>query len=518
MNVTIKTLMTLVESKLKSNINVVGVEENGKVPDKILEVGVKKGIDRAKFLNETILPLIKKTYASARYLPGKVNGKTLVVAGGKGKSSAGAIEINESRKKGVEIYILVKDAVSKFRPGAIPGLCGTWHSATTMLMKTRQYASTKLPEDVRVNYLKILDEVGKSKTATKNGAIDGKVEYTFEMSSFEASPEFFELILAIQVARLMEVDDTNIKSILRMPKRAINKAAVRIFIPSNETEKLVDFFITDSKTLPKAPTITGSNAPGIYWISVKASIGKPHVSTNTIKFNQAFDTPAEAKKYYTEQGTIQSAIAYAGASQPQSGSLLYPIAAAGMISRKTDWKQLVIAAGGTKSGIVNISALADAIEVCRKTLTRPDGTIQPFVIQNRNTADFGQSVHQLLDKKQIAALENVINDHLIKDSKEKFSPKYTFQQLTTVLERLLTQASKTSNLNFYNVFYDTVISTKRVCYGFAAIVPIAGSKGKWKLTLKYIGVVNLNTAFPQVTLRGKNSMVDWNSGTMGMNL
>ncbi|CAF34205.1 hypothetical protein S-PM2d140 [Synechococcus phage S-PM2] len=323
----------------------------------------------------------------------------------------------------------------------------------------------------------------------------------------DLSSEFFEILSALKLGKLLSRNNAMIKEIVGYPDEPITR--IELNIPEAANEALIDYKVA----------VNGERNNPLK-ISVKSKVRGS--STATVKFTTAFANEAEvhtwfknlkfsrAKNYNIGQRMIAaSSLEYKNYS---GRGTLYPIRAVRKLFSSS--KRSVIRADF--NSIMNTSSMT--IDDFYKVISVLDKKISS-VSKNYEPLD-----NMISDEKMLLNAKNFIADNLFKEASkikklkesvlmtkedaEKHSPnnKYTFtlNNIALLCERVLVRSSQrdsNSKFNFYKMFYDQVLKKEAVVY---AVTKVDDSGSEEKLEYTFQSAKNFKQYKKWITLRTKN--------------
>lgn len=323
----------------------------------------------------------------------------------------------------------------------------------------------------------------------------------------DLSSEFFEILSALKLGKLLSQNNAMIKDIVGYPDEPITK--IELNIPKAANEALIDYKVA----------VNGERNNPLK-ISVKSKVRGS--STATVKFTTSFANEAEvhtwfknlkyarAKSFNTGQRLIAaSSLEYKNYT---GRGTLYPIRAVRKLLASS--KRSVVRSDFNST--MNTSSMS--IDDFNKLITILDKKITS-VSKNFEPLD-----NIITDPQLLLKSKNFIADNLFKEQgkikklkesilmtfeeAEKHSPnnKYTFtlNNIALLCERVLVRTSHedgSSKFNFYKLFYDQVLKKEAVVY---AVTKVDSSGPVEKLEYTFNSARNFKQYQKWITLRTKN--------------
>jgi hypothetical protein len=323
----------------------------------------------------------------------------------------------------------------------------------------------------------------------------------------DLSSEFFEILSALKLGKLLSQNNAMIKEIVGYPDEPITR--IELNIPQAANEALIDYKVA----------VNGERGNPLK-ISVKSKVRGS--STATVKFTTAFANEAEvhtwfknlkfarAKSYNVGQRMIAaSSLEYKNYS---GRGTLYPIRAVRKLFSSS--KRSVIRSDF--NSVLNTSSMS--IDDFYKVISILDKKVSS-VSKNYEPLDNIITDPQLLLKSKNFIADNLFKEQskvkklkesvlMTQEDAEKNSPnnKYTFtlNNIALLCERVLVRSSQrdsNSKFNFYKLFYDQVLKKEAVVY---AVTRVDDSGGEEKLEYTFRSARNFKQYHKWVTLRTKN--------------
>lgn len=354
------------------------------------------------------------------------------------------------------------------------------------------------------------------------------------IGSVEFSSELFEVLSALKLARIIETKEHSFLS-SRLgwsaeQTKSINPNDVRIYMPTAANEPLTDYEIFYNKN-------------NSIKVSVKSRIkGNPA----TIKFHTVFADEREVGNWFRGLSTK---------NKSAKGSTV--VASSAMIFRKKYYKSresffpIKALYDLLKTGEFSATAWADAnnranvnfdnlskqkfMSILKKTnqfmsmVKSNQDPVDDF--SNRYTEDEMSSLKMFI-AKNIKYKDPGLTRKYIDAAKENMNKKqwiekyhngsgyypFSMNNLAYLCEKIVVATSKqdgTSQINFWQLFYDNVLSKKQILYS----VMYEKKTGNDDLTLEYkfISMLNFKQYSDWVDLRSKNNAFNMQD-TLGMNV
>jgi hypothetical protein len=367
-----------------------------------------------------------------------------------------------------------------------PSIVDRWMTCKDMINCTKIYIGnqdvTRIQRDI---ILKMLDDtIAGTNTTIPFNSEDKKL----------IPSEFFEILTAAKLARLIELGDKKTFETLKMPPGIKRGTNVKIFIPDKGNYPLLDFQI-------KIDELKNSLK-----ISVKSYVSGTRA--NTVKFDSIFKNGADVDRWKNEQKTnqeVQAKVAKTAVTTTESKGLfaikaLYEILDSNMlgslrqiVDKFVEPKQYSTFLEVLKKTSHELSNLSKATEFSDKTLRLSVTEIRDIII--------------ILTKVHPRAMPIVGN-------------------LMHLCEKILVQMTREDSItkiNFYQLFYDNVLLKNDIAYAISTFKDT-------QITYSFYTAVNITNYFghrePWIELYSKNSMATKGSGginslgkgTLGMSL
>jgi hypothetical protein len=354
------------------------------------------------------------------------------------------------------------------------------------------------------------------------------------IGSVEFSSELFEVLSALKLARIIETKEQSFLSSrlgwTTEQTKSVNPNDVRIYMPTAANEPLTDYEIFYNKN-------------NSIKVSVKSRI-KGHPAT--IKFHTAFSNEREVGDWFKGLATK---------NKSAKGSTV--VASSAMIFRKKYYKSResffpikalydLLKTGefsGTAWADANSRANVDFGSLSKQefmTILKKTNNIIPRIRVNYDSIDNfsnAYSADELLKLKIFiaknikykeaaqtrryvdAAKQNMTKEQWVNMyPSEKTRYPFSVNNMAYLCEKIVVATSKkdgSSQINFWQLFYDTVLSKKQILYS----VMYEKKTGNDDLTLEYkfISMLNFRQYSDWVDLRSKNSAFNMQD-TLGMNV
>lgn len=296
--------------------------------------------------------------------------------------------------------------------------------------------------------------------------------------------EFFEVLSSVKLATLLDKKDSKICEIFGLPKNTkVN--TIHIYIPQASNYPLTDYEISINGAHLQSSKKTERST---HKISVKSKVAS--AKTNTVKFTDIFDSKNEVEKWRKRYGNdqrVQGEIALSGLSYPSGKKSYFPLNAFGKVIDQLN----VSMDATTKNALKKVSAMAYEI---------------------KNPKEIIVHTHYGMSKKEDDSLRNFLNTYVGKKRGTTDEVPYTLMNVEIACEKFFEKESiSNKNLNFYQMFYDSVLKEKSIAY---SIAKVEGNSIKFN----YYSSVNWKSEYSDwVSLRTKNA-VDLINDTMGLDL
>lgn len=323
----------------------------------------------------------------------------------------------------------------------------------------------------------------------------------------DLSSEFFEILSALKLGKLLSQNNTVMKEIVGYPDEPITK--IELNIPKAANEALIDYEVAvngqrdNPLKISVKSKVRGSSTATVKFTSAFANESEVHTWFKNLKF-------ARAKNYNLGQRMIAaSSLEYKNYS---GRGTLYPIRALRKLLISS--KRSVVRSDF--NSVLNTSSMT--IDDFCKLITILDKKIAS-VTKNHQPLDEILSDQQLLIKSKNFIADNLFKEQSktkklkesiflsIEDAK-KHSPNnmypFALNNIALLCERVLVRTSRrdgNSKFNFYKLFYDQVLKKQAVVY---AVTQIDDSGSEQKLEYTFRSTKNFKQYKQWVSLRTKN--------------
>jgi len=365
-----------------------------------------------------------------------------------------------------------------FKPTDIkPSIVNDWITADDIVRNVKMYMKTlDLAEETEREIVKLLDDTVKDTNAT----------IPFETTKDLIPPEFFEILTAVKLAKLLSGNDKNIRRILGIPPRMdLNTSRIKIKIPMKSNFPLIDYYISITPTENK-------DEETALKISVKSKVRS--ASSNNVKFNSIFVNKYSVQRWYKRFNGSPKL------KQEQKGPSI--IAEAAMDAYTSS------GSAGKIVAMVPLMALRDLIEkdkakilsVMSKVFISGRGIdadvlvrVIELIIANRTKISYKTPLSDLVkDNKDLLRVSQMITDSTKTAAGDV---EITVYNLAYMCEKILmassTKGSPTS-YNFYQMFFDEVLVRKHLAY---AVAEIKTAGPKMLLHYGYYSLVNFEKEY-----------------------
>jgi len=514
---------------------------------------------RINFIN-TLIQKIKSHSNLMRY--GLKNGFVRLEVGSGGKNPTLDVQIKyekkvlnrkTGKKEPKDISIILKlslksrsdkgekdeNPFKKFKPKVVQGLLGNKLSSSQFKNLLENYVnSLTISKASKQTFLKSIDFAYK----------DARLKVS-SIGSAEFSSELFEVLSAMKLARIIETKNSAfLKKILGWNDEQINavdKNQVKIFMPTSANEALVDYEVYYSQT----------NA-------IKVSV-KSKLSSNpaTVKFGTVFDSETEVAKWFNsiqnKTNSIRGSAIIAGDALSYkrrfSGKeTLYPIKALYSLMMSSSFSSSAWLDMASKANLdvsmVNKNTMISILKKTHKSLggaqyryvpldtlagyTKDElADLKMFVAKNIKytnrdiTAAYVDIATKNTAPKEV--IQKIRNrdrvSYSIMDSKDYPKLKgddmypFTLNNLAYLCEKAVVATSKkgsASEINFWQLFYDNVLSKKQVLY---SVMKEYTTGNQLSLEYQFVSMINFSRYSKWVELRSKNNAFNMQD-TLGMNV
>lgn len=430
----------------------------------------------------------------------------------------------------------------KFKPKDVPRLIGNRLSSKNFKSLVEKYIHSRNISLVSKKVFLDAVEHAYSSTSLKVPSV----------GSSDFSSELFEVLTPLKLARNIETKNTTfLKKNLGWSDEqiaAINPSYIRIFLPVASNEALIDYEVF-------------YNRENSIKVSVKSRIGGTVPAT--VKFHTVFDDETEVEKWFnglmpkmksSRSALGQKIVAKTALEYSAKGggrTTLYPIKALynllndGKFSQAT-WNDL-------KSTLEIPSGMN--LQTFKSILKKVESKIHTSVVSERHDpmdGIFNLSAQELKYVKLLIAYNiphrnpsqrnkyidfaerNVVSQKIefltkkgavqkvvyeVSEDHDLAEKRYPFglNNFAYLCEKVVVKTSKnngSSRINFWKLFYDNVLSKKKILY---SIMYENVSSGGMELEYKFISAVNMSNYKKWVDLRSKNNAFNMQD-TLGMNV
>ena len=514
---------------------------------------------RINFIN-TLIQKIKSNTVINRY--GLKNGFIRLDVGAGGKNPTLAVQIKYDKsflnkktgkreKKDISIILNLslkaksdkagkdENPFKKFLPGKVKGLLGNKLTSKQLKHLLENYIEDlQISKGAKETFLKSIDYAYRDTKLKVNS-----------IGSSDFSSELFEVLSALKLARNVETKNAGfLKKILgwnQQQIQALNPNDVRIFMPTSANEALTDYEIY----------YNNNN-------SIKVSV-KSKLSSNpaTVKFGTLFADEREVAIWFN--GVANKTESIRGSAMIAGNALsykkrfggketLYPIKAlhdllASSTFSASAWGDMVRNANLNMDGM-NKNTMKSILLKTHKNMgsanyryapldnlagytTEELSALKMFIAKNiRYTDKSVTEAYIEIANKNLAPKEVVEKvrgrdktSYTVMNSKDypklKGDDRYPFalNNLAYLCEKaVVATAKKTGNsqINFWQLFYDNVLSKKQILYSVLYENKVAGNLS---LEYKFVSMVNFDKYSNWVELRSKNNAFNMQD-TLGMNV
>lgn len=336
-----------------------------------------------------------------------------------------------------------------------------------------------------------------------NNTFDDKLGIAPDMSS-----EFFEVLSVLKISKLLQSNNANIKNIVGWPdSESISK--VEIYLPEAANEALIDYKIA----------VNGNrNSP--LKISVKSQMRGS--STATVKFQTAFPGgEAEVHRWFKnissnsrssqigQRMIASSAMEY---NKYSGKGTLYPIRGLRKLlsgSKKTqvsgDFKKVLdVSSMSIQDWTVLITMLDRKISTVSKNYTPLDDLISDASLLLKTKNFIADNLFKESSKiRKVRECIPLDEEEAVKKSPNRKYP-FSLNNVALLCERVLVQTSfedSQTQLNFYKLFYEQVLSKESVVYSITKQKEI---NGEVRLHYDFVSTRNFAQYKQWIKLRTKN--------------
>lgn len=514
---------------------------------------------RINFIN-TLIQKIKSTATFTRL--GLRNGFVRLDVGAGGKNPTLAIQIKYDKsflnkktgkreKKDISLILNLslkaksdkggqdENPFKKFLPGKVNGLLGNKLSSRQFKELLENYIeSLQISKGAKQTFLKSIDLAYK----------DTKLKVT-SIGSSDFSSELFEVLSALKLARNIETKNAGfLKKTLgwnQQQIQAVNPNEVKIFMPTAANEALMDYEVY----------YNNNN-------SIKVSV-KSKLSSNpaTVKFNSVFADEREVSAWFNglsnKTDSIRGSAIVAGNALTYkkrfSGKeTLYPIKAlhdllAAPTFSSSAWSDMARNANLNMDGM-NKNIMRSVLLKTHRSMGSANFRYAPLDTLARYTTE-ELSALKIFIAKNIRYTDKAVTEAYLQIANENSAPKevvekvrgrdkvsytimgakdypklkgddrypFTLNNLAYLAEKAVVATSKksgNSKINFWQLFYDNVLSKKQILYSVMYETKVANNLS---LEYKFVSMINFNKYSDWVELRSKNNAFNMQD-TLGMNV
>ena len=514
---------------------------------------------RINFIN-TLIQKIKSTTLFTRL--GLRNGFVRLDVGAGGKNPTLAIQIKydksflnkkTGRREKRDISLILnlslkaksdkggqdENPFKKFLPGKVNGLLGNKLSSKQFKELLENYIeSLQISKGAKQTFLKSIDLAYK----------DTKLKVT-SIGSSDFSSELFEVLSALKLARNIETKNAGfLKKTLgwnQQQIQAVNPNEVKIFMPTAANEALMDYEVYYNTNN-----------------SIKVSV-KSKLSSNpaTVKFNSVFADEREVAAWFNglanKTDSIRGSAIVAGNAltykKKFSGKeTLYPIKAlhdllAAPTFSSSAWSDMARNANLNMEGM-NKNIMRSVLLKTHRSMGSANYRYAPLDTLARYTEE-ELSALKIFIAKNIRYTDKAVTEAYLQIANANIAPKevvekvrgrdkvsytimgakdypklkgddrypFTLNNLAYLAEKAVVATSKksgNSKINFWQLFYDNVLSKKQILYSVMYESKVANNLS---LEYKFVSMVNFNKYSNWVELRSKNNAFNMQD-TLGMNV
>jgi len=379
---------------------------------------------------------------------------------------------------------------SKLKPkDVVPSIVDEWLTPDEIVANVKKYLNTlTLPDqDIKAMFMLLDLTIKDSEQSINVGKLDKNL----------VPSEFFEILTSIKLAVLMRSNNKKIRGIFGVPKKMdLSKCKIKIMIPKQANMPLLDYYVSVS--------LTNNPDDKVMRVSVKSKVAS--ASTNTIKFNDAFESDKELKTWYNntkkKDQIGQMSIADSAINAPSGKSLIYPIKA---LAKLFDVRRDLIKASLDQFRKPDKFDLAN-FEAAVKTLSN---NMQNLVKKSKLET-------VLKSDKQLNEMIRFMKANLFQKG-NKIITDLTVENASFMCEKIVSKATQKElervggGMNFYQMFYDQILESRQIAYA------VADKTGNM-INYKYYSKVNWKAEYVNwVSLRSKNLINNLND-TLGMDI
>ena len=424
---------------------------------------------------KTELKKIQKMFSGVPYLAKY----TVPTSGGKtGSVKMAPIEIQV--KPSVKSQPMKPTSGSKFKPSdIIPSIVDEWMTPDMITENVIKYIkSVDLEKEAEKQIINLLLETKKDTRLS--------IPYTSPLNLVPA--EFYEILTAVKMAVCLNLNDVKMRNVLGIPpKMNLKGSKIRIFIPKKANTSLYDYLINITASEKK-------DVDSSIKISVKSKVKS--AKANTIKFKDVFDKKEKnVEDWYRNLSTVDKKREIGTKTVAES----------------------IVGSYGNYSGRVNSAAPITAVynllqsqkqEISKIINEKIKGicTVTQFekilkiVISRLKNIGHQTELSEVLTGKDYTFAVTLIQSSMKKQGTVQV--KNILFNLAYLCEKILIDASKKESVtkhNYYQMFYDEVLTKKKVAYAVS-------SYKKGTLTYGYYSLVNFEKEYNDwLGLRTKNS-------------
>ena len=320
-----------------------------------------------------------------------------------------------------------------------PSIVGVWLDADTMTKNVQQYINT---QDFDADEKKQINDLLKLVSA------DGKTSFNLPNFPRKLVPsEFYEVLSAIKLSKLLSLNDRKIREVLGVPKELdLSRLKIKINIPTQANLPLLDYWININNTASEDSSMK---------ISVKSKVSSP--KTNTVKFEDTFkgsspdswyaDLPRALKSENVAQRIIAQAVldAYKLPGTNTRNSQIVPLLRL-LKSEKRSEIEKILSKFSVK--ITDLPVLERMLESLLKQTSKTGNT----------------ELSALLSGPELELAETMT-------AKLQTTPTNTFAAILYIFDSVIQESSRETSLtkyNFYQMFYDEVLKRNNIAYAVSS--------------------------------------------------
>lgn len=319
-----------------------------------------------------------------------------------------------------------------------PSIVGVWLDAETMTRNVQQYINT---QDFDADEKKQINDLLKLISS------DAKTSYSLPNFPRKLVPsEFYEVLSAIKLSKLLSVNDRKIRNVLGVPAELdLSRLKIKINIPVQANMPLLDYWININNTADEDSSMK---------ISVKSKVSSP--KTNTVKFEDTFkgsspdswyaDLPRALKSENVAQRIIAQAVldAYKLPGTNTRNSQIVPLQRLLKSEKKSEIERILTS---FKVKIADIPVLERMLETLLKQTSKTGAT----------------KLSDLISGSELALAENMTS-HLP-------DPNNTFAAILYIFDSVIQESSRErsqTHYNFYQMFFDEVLKRNNIAYAVSS--------------------------------------------------